>query len=152
MLVDRYIETNEAVMPEDDRSMNNDLSPLTKHVGVIASTIHDMESPATTTFDQLPQATAQLNELAKMTEEGADRVLALTEAIETNRGAIQAALEHLQEMLGGEHATDVDSLVELVNIDERRLMGIHLDVRERAVSYLKDGKMRDAYCVEEGDL
>jgi hypothetical protein len=46
----------------------------------------------------------------------------------------------------------VDSLVELVNIDERRLMGIHLDVRERAVSYLKDGKMRDAYCVEEGDL
>ena len=75
-----------------------------------------------------------MNELAKMTEEGTDRVLALTEAIETNRGAIQSALEHLREKLGGKHAVDVESLVKLMSADERRLMGIHLDVCERAVS------------------
>jgi len=69
-----------------------------------------------------------------MTEEGTHRVLALTEAIETNRGAIQSALEHLQEKLGGKYAADVKSLVELMSADERRLMGIHLDVCERAVS------------------
>lgn len=125
-MVDRDIETDEADTPEDDRSINNELSELTKYVEVITSTIRDMESPATTTFDQLPQATAHLNDLAKMTEEGTHRVLALTEAIETNRGAIQTALEHLQKKLGGEHATDVENLVELVKADERRLMDIHV--------------------------
>jgi len=125
-LVARDIETDEADTPEDDRSINNELSELTKYVEVITSTVRDMESPVTTTFDQLPQASAHLNDLAKMTEEGTHRVLALTEAIETNRGAIQTALEHLQKKLGGEHATDVESLVELVKADERRLMDIHV--------------------------
>jgi len=126
MLVDCDIETDEADAPEDDGSINNELSELTEHVEVIASTIHDMESPVTTTFAQLPQATAHLNDLAKMTEEGTHCVLALTEDIETNRGAIQTALEHLRKKLGGEHATDMESLVELVKADERRLMDIHV--------------------------
>ena len=125
-MVDRDIETDEADSPEDDRSINNEISELTKYVEVISSTIRDMESSATTTFDQLPQATAYLNDLAKMTEEGTHRVLALTEAIEANRGAIQAALEHLRKKLGGEHAINMESLVELVKADERRLVDIHV--------------------------
>ena len=64
---------------------------------MITSTIRDMESPVTTTSDQLPQATAHLNDLAKMTEEGTHRVLALTEAIETNREAMTTALLQLQK-------------------------------------------------------
>ena len=98
--MDRAIEADAANMPEDDRSINDELSELTKYVKVITSTIRAMESPVTTTFDQLPQATAHLNDLAKMTEEGTQRVLALTEAIETNRGAIQTAVEHLKRKLG----------------------------------------------------
>jgi chemotaxis protein CheZ len=128
MLVDCDIETDEADTLEDDRSINNELPEFTKYVEAITGTIHDMKSPANATFDQLPQATAHLNDLAKMTEEGTHRVLALTEAIEANRGAIKTALEHLQEKLGGEHATDVESLVELVNADERRLMDIHVSL------------------------
>ena len=124
--MDRAIEADAANMPEDDRSINDELSELTKYVKVITSTIRAMESPVTTTFDQLPQATAHLNDLAKMTEEGTQRVLALTEAIETNRGAIQTAVEHLKRKLGGEQATEVKSLVELVKADERRLMDIHV--------------------------
>ena len=122
----RDIETDEADTPEDDCSINNELSELRKYVEMITSTMRDMEEPVTRTSDQLPHATAHLNDLAKMTEEGTHRVLALTEAIETNRGAIQTALEHLQKKLGGEHATDVESLVELVKADERRLMDIHV--------------------------
>jgi len=53
-------------------------------------------------------------------------VLALSKAIERNRGAIQKVFEHWQKKLGGDHATDVESLVELVNADERRLMDIHV--------------------------
>jgi chemotaxis protein CheZ len=196
---------------------------------MITSTMRDIEAPVTRTSDQLPQATAHLNDLAKMTEESMHRVPALTEAIETNRGAFQAALEHLEEKFGGEHATDMSSLVKLVKADERRLMDLHValsfqdllaqrvgklvtilnevqhkllklvvifgikqkkdgtstkdgrcgnemvrqretsqgraieqdlvddiylnfDVCEKAVSYMKDGLMRDDYYVEEGAL
>ena len=126
MLVDRDIETEEIDAPEEDRSINNELSELTKYVEMITNTIRDMESPVTTTSDQLPQATAHLNDLAKMTEEGTHRVLALTEAIEANRGAMQKALEQLKKKLGGEHATAVESVVEMVKADERRLMDIHV--------------------------
>jgi len=125
-LVDRDIETDEAGTPEDDRLINNELSELRKYVEMIASAMRDMEVPATRTSDQLTQATAHLNDLGKMTEESTHRVLALTEAIETNRGAIQAALEHLEETFGVEHAADVESLLRLVKADERRLMDIHV--------------------------
>ena len=126
MLVDRDIEPKEKDMSEEDTSINNELAELTKYVEMITSSIRDMEAPVTTTSDQFPQATAHLNDLAKMTEEGTHRVLALTEAIETNRGAMQAALEQLKKQLGEEHVGDVESLVEMVKADERRLMDIHV--------------------------
>ncbi len=126
MLVDRDIETDETDTPEDDRSIHNEISELTKYVEMITSTIRDMESPVTTTSDQLPQATSHLNDLAKLTEEGTHRVLTLTEAIEVNRGAMQMALEQLKKKLSGEHAADVERVVELVKADERRLTDIHV--------------------------
>jgi chemotaxis protein CheZ len=141
MLVDCDIETDEADTLEDDRSINNELPEFTKYVEAITGTISDMESPVTTTPDRLPQATAHLNDLAKMTEEGTHRVLALTEAIEANRGAIKTALEHLQEKLGGEHATDVESLVELVNADERRLMDLHVALSFQDLVAQRVGKL-----------
>ena len=97
MLVDRDIDRDTVDAPEEDRSINKELSELTKYVEVITSTIRDMESPVTTTSNQLPQATNHLNDLAKLTEEGTHRVLALTEALETNREAMRAALEELQK-------------------------------------------------------
>ena len=137
----RDIETDEADTPEDDCSINNELSELRKYVEMITSTMRDMEEPVTRTSDQLPHATAHLNDLAKMTEESTHRVLALTEAIEANRGAIQAALEHLEEKFGGEHATDVDSLVELVKADERRLMDLHVALSFQDLVAQRVGKL-----------
>lgn len=126
MLVDRDIETEESDTPEKDTSINNELSELTKYVEMITSTIRDMESPVTTTSDQLPQATAHLNDLAKMTEEGTHQVLALTEAIETNRGVMQTALEQLQGKVESGYGADIEKVVKLVKADERRLMDIHV--------------------------
>ncbi len=93
---------------------------------VITNTIRDMEAPVTTTSDQLPQATAHLNDLANMTEEGTHRVLTLTEAIETNRVSMQKAVEQLGQKLKGDYATEVDELLTLINDDERRIMDIHV--------------------------
>ena len=126
MLVDREIESDDIDMPEEDHSINNELAELTKYVEMITSTVRDMESPVTTTSDQLPQATAHLNDLAKLTEEGTHRVLSLTEALETNRGAMQTALEQLKAAVGAEHVADVNSLMEMVKADERRLTDIHV--------------------------
>ncbi|MDH5562740.1 MAG: protein phosphatase CheZ [Nitrospirota bacterium] len=126
MLVDRNIEERIVEAPEEDHSINNELAELTKYVEVITSTIRDMESPVTTTSDQLPQATAHLQDLAKMTEDGAHQVLTLTERIETNRRTMQTALDQLQQQLGGEQATEVGRILQLMKEDERRLMDIHV--------------------------
>ena len=66
MLVDRNIETDDEDVdaPEEDRSINNELTELTKYVEVITSTIRDMESPVASTSDQLPQATSHLNDFS----------------------------------------------------------------------------------------
>ena len=111
MLVDRDIESDDVDTPEEDHSINTELAELTKYVEMITNTVRDMESPVTTTSDQLPQATAHLNDLAKLTEEGTHRVLALTEAMETNRVAMQTALDNYKKKFGNEHSTDLEQLV-----------------------------------------
>ncbi|MDH5429305.1 MAG: protein phosphatase CheZ [Nitrospirota bacterium] len=126
MLVDRNIDTDEVETRDEDSSINNELAELSKYVEMITGTIRDMEAPVATTSDQLPQATAHLNDLAKMTEEGTHRVLALTEAIEVNRTAVFSALTQLQDSLTGGQAADVGKVVELLQADERRLMDIHV--------------------------
>lgn len=128
MLVDRDIETEDEDIdtPEDEPSINAEMTELTKYVEMITSTIRDMESPVTTTSDQLPQATAHLNDLARMTEEGTHRVLALTEAIDTNRATMCMTLARVQHKLGGEDASDISKVMELLKSDEQRLMDIHV--------------------------
>lgn len=126
MLVDRTFETDEGETGEEDNSINNELAELSKYVEMITSSIRDMEAPVTTTSDQLPQATAHLHDLAQMTEEGTHRVLALTEAIETNRASMVTALAQLQGGMTGGQSTDVGKIVELLKADERRLMDIHV--------------------------
>ena len=127
MLVDRDIETNAGPdTTEKVCSIETGLAELTKYVEVITSTIRDMESPVTTTSDQLPRATAHLNDVAKMTEEGTHRVLTLTEAIETNRVVMKKVVEQLGQKLKGEYATDVNEVLALLKADERRIMDIHV--------------------------
>lgn len=127
MLVDRNIDTQAATeTTDDDKSVDAELTELTKYVEVITSTIRDMEAPVTTTSDQLPQATAHLNDLAKMTEEGTHRVLTLTEAIETNRVAMKKAVEQLGHKLQGNYAMEVDEVLSMLEADESRIMDIHV--------------------------
>ena len=127
MLVDRDIETNAATdTTEEGCSVDAELAEITKYMEVITSTIREMESPVTTTSDQLPQATAHLNDLAKMTEEGTHRVLTLTEAIATNRGAMKKAVEQMGQKLESEYVKEVDEMLALLKADERRLMDIHV--------------------------
>jgi len=133
MLVDRRIETeitgdvdtSEEALPVE-RSINVEMEELTKYVEVITKTIREMESPVTSTSDQLPQATSHLNDLAKMTEEGTHQVLSLTEELEQNREKIQFQLEKLRANVAGRAVKDIDAILEMVKVDEGRLMNIHV--------------------------
>ncbi len=127
MLVDRDIDIHAATeTTEEAGSVDAEMSELTKYMEVITSTIREMESPVATTSDQLPQATAHLNDLANMTEEGTHQVLTLTEEIETNRVAMRKALEQLGQQLKGDYATEIDEVLTMIKADERRIMDIHV--------------------------
>ena len=133
MLVDRRIETKvvgDAEIAEEalpvDHSITAEMEELTKYVEVITKTIREMESPVTSTSDQLPQATSHLNDLAKMTEEGTHQVLNLTEELERNRGEMQRKLERLRANVAGRAVKDIDAILEMVKADEGRLMNIHV--------------------------
>ena len=142
MLVDRGYETNDAEdTVQDESSINTELAELSKYVEVITSTIREMESPVNSTSDQLPQATAHLNDLATMTEEGAHKVLTLTEEIEKNRGMLRSGLDQLRGNVGGDQAKDIDALLELVKADEERLLNIHVALSFQDLVAQRVGKL-----------
>lgn len=133
MLVDRRIEakvTGDGEMPEKaldvERSINAELEELTKYIEVITKAIREMESPVTSTSEQLPQAASHLNDLAKMTEEGTHQVLSLTEELEQNREMVQQRLEQLRENVAGRAVKDIDAILEMVKGDKGHLMNIHV--------------------------
>ncbi|MEE8126189.1 MAG: protein phosphatase CheZ [Nitrospirales bacterium] len=142
MLVDRGYETNDAEdTVQDESSINTELAELSKYVEVITSTIREMESPVNSTSDQLPQATAHLSDLATMTEEGAHKVLTLTEEIEKNRGMLRSGLDQLRGNVGGDQAKDIDALLELVKADEERLLNIHVALSFQDLVAQRVGKL-----------
>ncbi len=133
MLVDRVIGAEgpgaEEMSEEGEnekRSIKMEMEELAKYVEVITQAIRDMESPVTSTSDQLPQATLHLHDLAKMTEDGTHKVLSLTEELERNREVIQYHLEQLRANVAGRAAKDLDAIVALVKLDEVRLLNIHV--------------------------
>ena len=133
MLVDRRLETKvigDAELAEEtssvDHTIMEEMEELTKYVEVITKTIREMESPVTSTSDQLPQATSHLNDLAKMTEEGTHKVLGLTEELERNRGEVKRKLNQLRANVAGRAVKDIDAILEMVEADESRLMDIHV--------------------------
>ena len=127
MLVDRgFEEEKRQDSPEVDQSMYEELGELTKYVEMMTRTIGEMEAPVTSTSDQLPQATAHLGELAKMTEEGTHKVMTLTEEMGDNRSQILRLLTDLQKSLNEESSEIVANIVERLKADETRLTNINV--------------------------
>ncbi|MCA9498362.1 MAG: protein phosphatase CheZ [Nitrospirales bacterium] len=148
MLVDRMIETKvsgDEEMPteglNEKRSINEEMQELAKYVEVITKTIREMESPVTSTSDQLPQATSHLHDLAKMTEEGTHKVLSLTEELERNREVIQYQLEQLRANVAGRAVKDLDAILTLVKADEKQLLNIHVALSFQDLVAQRVGKL-----------
>lgn len=127
MLVDRGFEEKKSQdPPEADHSIYEELGELTKYVEMMTRTIGEMEAPVTSTSDQLPQATAHLGELAKLTEDGTHKVMTLTEEMEDNRNKIVRLLADLQKSLNPESSKIVANITERLKADETRLSNINV--------------------------
>ena len=125
MLVDRgFKETKTQDPAEAEHSIYEELGELTKYVEMMTRTIGEMETPVTSTSDQLPQATAHLGELAKITEDGTHKVMTLTDEIGENRSHIVRLLGDLQNNLNQESSDVVAQVLECLKADETRLTNI----------------------------
>ncbi|HZS12466.1 MAG TPA: protein phosphatase CheZ [Nitrospirales bacterium] len=79
-------------MERADDKIYSELGGLTRKLDLALRTMRDMEVPLSATSAQLPKASDHLSDLAKLTEDGTHRVMALTEGIQDNRLRVDAAL------------------------------------------------------------
>jgi len=107
MLIERFegeSKENDRCHQENDLNEQNpaiykELGELAKFVEAMTRAIRDMEAPVATTTTQLPQANDFLADLSRMTEEGAHKVIALTEAIDGNRVEVRQILQDVDQRL-----------------------------------------------------
>jgi chemotaxis protein CheZ len=135
MLVDRGLENSEnQAVQEEDHAIYDELGELAKYVEATTRAIRDMEAPMATTADQLPQATDFLADLSRLTEEGAHKVMTLTEQIEESRTQIKEFISDVQgEVKKNKGSINVDQFSEkidriskILDQDETRLMEINV--------------------------
>jgi chemotaxis protein CheZ len=134
MLMDRSFETEDKedstpLEATEDRAIYEELGELAKYVEATTRAFRDMESPVANTASQLPDANNFLQELATMTEEGAHKVMTLTEAILASRTTVLKSLEETQTLLakseGNETAREkISAVMQSLGKDEAQLMEI----------------------------
>ena len=130
MLIDRGVEDSKKdeshESEEAEHSIYDELGELTKYVEMMTRTIGEMEVPVTSTSDQLPQATAHLDELAKLTEEGTHKVMSITEEMTVSREKIKQLLTEMSTAQGTKSSSQVEEILTLLEADETRLTNINV--------------------------
>jgi len=125
MLVDRGFEdTNEPATEEPDQSIYDELGELTKYVEMMTRTIGEMEVPVASTSDQLPDATAHLGELAKITEEGTHKVMTITEEMLESRERLKTMVQNMAGASSEDMAKQLKVITTLLDADEVRITNI----------------------------
>lgn len=135
MLMDRSFETdeveedNEPLQATEDRTIYEELGELTRYVEATTRAIREMENPVASTADSLPQANNFLAELSTMTEEGAHKVMTLTDEIEANRTDMTKSLEEVKAWLANQEGSEavsaqIASVLEGLGKDENLLLDI----------------------------
>lgn len=115
-------------MNDPNRKLYGELGELTRYIENTMRQLRCVEAPVEETTAQLPQASAHLSDLAKLTEEGTHRVMELTEELQDNRTRIAKSIGELATLLPsspGETPTDrLAAISGLLSADDKRLMDI----------------------------
>ena len=113
-------------MNDPNKKLYGELGELTRYIENTMRQLRCVEAPVEETTAQLPQASAHLSDLAKLTEEGTHRVMELTEELEDSRRLIAKSVGELSSLLpcNGTHADLLAAINGMVSADGKRLMDI----------------------------
>ena len=115
-------------MNDPNRKLYGELGELTRYIENTMRQLRCVEAPVEETTAQLPQASAHLSDLAKLTEEGTHRVMELTEELQDNRCRIAKAVGELATLLPSSpdrtQADRIAAITGLLFADDKRLMDI----------------------------
>jgi chemotaxis protein CheZ len=121
---DRELDDEE---PEDTQ-LYEKLGELTRFIDKTIKTISQFSAPMSATTEQLPDATAYLKDLRKLTEDGTHKIMQLVEEIEENRKRADMQLDALVNGLASSDAATVASKIVTIRAtlaaDNKPLMDI----------------------------
>jgi chemotaxis protein CheZ len=113
---------------DSNRKLYGELGELTRYIENTMRQLRCVEAPVEETTAQLPQASAHLSDLAKLTEEGTHRVMELTEELQDNRRQITKSIGELATLLpnsrDGTQSDRITAITGLLSADDKRLMDI----------------------------
>ena len=107
-----------------DTALYEKLGELTRFIDTTIKTISQFSAPMSATTEQLPDATAHLRDLRKLTEEGTHKVMQLVETIEDNRTRVTAQLDALKRRLAGDDAAALEAIQAALKKDDKPLIDI----------------------------
>lgn len=112
----------------EDTHLYEKLGELTRFIDKTIKTISQFSTPMSATTEQLPDATAYLEDLRKLTEDSTHRIMQLVEEIEENRKRADMQLDALMNGLASSDAATVASKIMTIRAtlaaDNKPLMDI----------------------------
>lgn len=94
-----------------DTQLFEKIGELTRFIDTTIKTISQFSAPMSATTEQLPDATAHLKDLRKLTEDGTHKIMELVEAIEENRKRAEVQFDALVNGLASSDAATVKSKI-----------------------------------------
>lgn len=111
-----------------DTQLFEKIGELTRFIDTTIKTISQFSAPMSATTEQLPDATAHLKDLRKLTEDGTHKIMELVEAIEENRKRADRQFDALVNGLASSDPATVMSKVVAIRAtlaaDNKLLMDI----------------------------
>ena len=111
-----------------DTQLFEKIGELTRFIDTTIKTISQFSAPMSATTEQLPDATAHLKDLRKLTEDGTHKIMELVEAIEENRKRADMQFDALLNGLASSDAATVKSKIVAIRAtlaaDNKPLMDI----------------------------
>jgi len=114
---------------EDKQDLYRQVIEVSRFIDSTMRTVSQFAPPPGTPWGSLPQVSAQLSDLTRLTEEGTHQVMGLTEEIQDGRGAIDKALGAVGARLAETKADaalmeQIAAIKRLLAADDKRLMDI----------------------------
>lgn len=116
----------------EDENLYRKVVEVSRYIDSTVRTASKLESPGGATLGNLPQVSAQLSDLTRMTEAGTHEVMGLTEQIQDDHTEITKMLDQLaaqfaqakMDRSAQESIARIETIKKMLSADDKRLMDI----------------------------